>query len=410
MSMKSKASATMQIVALAGGLLALADPVRAESYVLPSSAFRSGTNAAEFHTDVRILNQGTAAVTVTATFYDQVTSAPVTANAFRIEARNQASFDNILQSLFGKTLDDGAYGPIRFESTGPILAAASVNNVNACGSGAVSGQWLPGIAISAALKSGAIGQLAVSSSTASGYRTNLVFMNPSSAPATATVKVRSGGGSLLSTQAIGPLPPNGFRQVALESLPGVGGTTDTNLWLEFTSDQPVLAYATIINNVSGDPFAVVATADVGSGTAPSRLYLSGLLGGPLSTEPTSNSTAAYVCMSQLEWSTTMTGDLAGTAYTFNLGLITSNASSGSGTMRADILHRAASAETVLATATFTTSPQYLLNHLTVTGLDPDAKVGDTLLLRLTRVSGQPCVFWSPGASGVHYVEVPPTVP
>jgi hypothetical protein len=88
-------------------------------------------------------------------------------------------------------------------------------------------------------------------------------MNPGSAAATATVKVRLGSGSLLSTGTIGPLPANGFSQVALDSgtFPGVAGTTDTNLWLEFTSSQPVLAYATMINNASGDPFAVMASGD-----------------------------------------------------------------------------------------------------------------------------------------------------
>ncbi len=236
---------------------------RAESYVLPSSAFRSGANGAEYRTDVRILNHGTGAVTVTVTFYDQVTSTPQTATGFQVAARSQASFDNILQSLFGKTLIQGAYGPIRFDSTGPILVAANVNNVNACGSGAVSGQWLPGLAATQALRAGVIGQLAVSAGSGSGYRSNLVFMNPGSAAATATVKVRRGVGTLLSTGTIGPLPANGFGQVALDSgsFPGVAGNTDTNLWLEFTSDQPVLAYATMINNASGDPFAVVASDD-----------------------------------------------------------------------------------------------------------------------------------------------------
>lgn len=215
---------------------------------------------------MRLLNQGTSAVTVNAVFYDQVSSTTVTANPFQVEARSQAAFDNILQTLFGKTLSNGAYGPIRFETTGPLVVAASVNNVNACGSGAVSGQWLPAIATSEALTAGTIGQMAVSSSTSTGYRTNLVFMNPSSAAATATatVKMRRGGGTLMSTTAVGPLPANGFWQVGIETFAGVGGTTDTNLWLEFTSDQPVLAYATIIHNVSGDPFAVVASKDTAS--------------------------------------------------------------------------------------------------------------------------------------------------
>ncbi len=233
------------------------------SYILPSSSFRSGLNGAEYRTDVRIMNQSSSAATVTAYFFDQVTSTTLQSNRFRIDARNQAAFDNVLQSLFGRTLSQGAYGPIRFEADVPLLINASVNNVNACGSGAVSGQWLPGISTSQSLKAGVIGQLAVSSSGSSGYRTNLVFVNPGVTAATAVLKIRRGGGELLSTATVGPLSAYGFRQLAVDAgtFPGVAGATDTNLWLEFTSDQPLVAYATIIHNVSGDPFAVVASAD-----------------------------------------------------------------------------------------------------------------------------------------------------
>lgn len=257
------ASVGWRCVLVAGALLARPMPAAAETYVLPSSSFRSGANGAEYRTDVRILNAGTAAVTVSATFYDQAAATTLGASPFRVEARNQAAFDNVLQSMFGRSLGDGAYGPIRFESTGPILITASVSNVNACGTGAVSGQRLPGIAASRALAAGVIGQLAVSASPASGYRTNLVFMNPGSVPATAAVNVRRGRGALLSSATIGPLPANGFLQVALNGaeFPGVSGTTDRNLWLEFTSDQPILVYATVIHNVSGDPFAVLPSRD-----------------------------------------------------------------------------------------------------------------------------------------------------
>lgn len=259
-----------EVVLLALGILALPRIAMAQSYILPSSAYRTGANAAEYHSDVRILNQGTSAVTVTATFYDQQTSTTFPASPFQIAARSQAAFDNILQSLFGRQLGQGSYGPIRFDATGPILVNSNVNNVNACGTGAVSGQWLPGIIATKALAAGVIGELAVSSSAATGYRTNLVFMNPGTAPATATVNVRQGGGTLLSTATIGPLAPNGFTQVALGSpvFPAVAGTTDTNLWVDFTGNQPVLAYATMINNASGDPYAVVASSDVPPGSNP----------------------------------------------------------------------------------------------------------------------------------------------
>jgi hypothetical protein len=236
------------------------------SWVLPSSAFRAGLNGAEFHTDVRILNLGTSSVTVTPTFYDQASGTTVSAASLGLPGRSQTSFDNILQSLFGRTLANGAYGPIRFDSTGPITVSSSVNNVNACGTGATSGQWLPGISTTSAMTAGAIGQLAVSANSSAGYRTNLVVMNPGSANATTNVKIRTGSGALLSSGTIGPVGANGFSQVALDNadtFPGVAGRSDTNLWVEFTSNQPVLAFASVINNASGDPFAVVATADAG---------------------------------------------------------------------------------------------------------------------------------------------------
>jgi inhibitor of cysteine peptidase len=277
---------------LAGAAWVFTASSPAGSWVLPSSAFRGGVNGAEFHTDVRILNLGTSAVTVLATLYDQASGTTVSASGFPVSGRSQASFDNVLQSLFGKTLASGSYGPIRFDSTGPIIVSSSVNNVNACGTGATSGQWLPGINATNAMTAGLIAQLAVSKSTSAGYRTNLVVMNPGSANATATVRMRAGNGVLLSSGTIGPLGANGFSQVPLDSagtFPGVARRTDTNLWVEFTSDQPVLAFASVINNASGDPFAVVATPDAGGGASgswvlPSSAFRGGVNGAEFHTD------------------------------------------------------------------------------------------------------------------------------
>ena len=85
-----------------------------------------------------------------------------------IPARTQQSFDNILGTLFGKTLDDGAFGPIRFQTSGTVIVSSSVNNYNACGNGAVSGQWLPGLDATAAVKAGTLVQLASSVDLNSG--------------------------------------------------------------------------------------------------------------------------------------------------------------------------------------------------------------------------------------------------
>ncbi|MCM3875967.1 MAG: PKD domain-containing protein [Thermoanaerobaculia bacterium] len=238
-----------------------ASAVRAD-VVIPSSVYRRGVGGAEFRSDVRIFNPTTAPVNVTPILYDQVSGQTITKPVETIPPRAQKSYDNIVGTLFGKTLDDGAFGPIRFQTSDAIIVSSSVNNYNACGNGAVSGQWLPGLDASAALKAGTLVQLASSVDLNSGYRTNVVFANPGTSDATVNANVRRGDGTSVSAATIGPLAPNGFKQVGnWGDFPGVSGTNDTNLWLEFTSDQPVLAFASVINNASGDPFAIVMTAE-----------------------------------------------------------------------------------------------------------------------------------------------------
>ena len=77
-----------------------------------------------------------------------------------IGPREQLAYDNVLQSLFGQSL--GVFGPIRLQTTGALLVSSGVNNINGCGNGSVSGQSLPGIDTSAALKAGTLVQLAAS--------------------------------------------------------------------------------------------------------------------------------------------------------------------------------------------------------------------------------------------------------
>lgn len=248
-------------IALLALVLSAALPAGAD-VIIPSSAFSSGAQQAEFHSDVRVFNPGASAVTFTPIFYNQGAGGGVfTGTVTTIPGRSQLSFDNVLSSLFGRPL--GSFGPIRFVTTSKLVVSSSVNNVNSCGFGATAGQWLPGIDQSQAVRTGVLVQLAVSIEALTGYRTNVDFINPGTATANVTVKIHKGDGTLLTNVILPPLGANGFFQKRLDDaiFPGVIGITDTNLWLEFSSDQPVLAFASVINNGSGDPFAIVAVAD-----------------------------------------------------------------------------------------------------------------------------------------------------
>jgi hypothetical protein len=246
------------LAALVSGLTLSAD------VIVPSSAFSVGQNGAEFHSDVRVFNPTNAPVNVTPVFYNQANGQTVAAPAgfVTVPARGQVAFDNILATLFLQA--KGAFGPIRFETPAPVIVSSSVNNVNACGAGATSGTLLPGVDVGQTLKTGTLVQLAASADAAGlGYHSNIVFTNPGTAAANVTTKLRNGDGTLVAAFTLDPLPANGFKQINNLSawLPSPNTITDTNLWLEFTSDQPVLAFASVINNRSGDPFAIAMTPE-----------------------------------------------------------------------------------------------------------------------------------------------------
>ena len=244
-------------------LLALAPAAASADVVITSTVYRRGAGGAEFRSDVRVFNPSTTSpVNYTPVLYDQVTGQQFTAPLQTIPPRTQQAFDNIVGGLFGRTLDQGSFGPVRLQTSGTLIVSSSVNNYNACGNGSVSGQWLPGLDATAALRAGTLVQLASSVDLSGGYRTNVVFTNLGGGDATITAKVHRSDGS--SVQAVvGPLGPNGFKQINnwTPDFPGIAGAADTNLWLEFTADQPVLSFASVINNASGDPFAIVMTAE-----------------------------------------------------------------------------------------------------------------------------------------------------
>ena len=255
---------SVRLVALLAAALAASTPLGAD-VMIPSTGFSTGAGAApaDFRTDVRVFNPTGVGVLVTPTFYRQANSAAgipaatITQGNFTVPARGQVAFDNIIGVFFNQPR--GSFGPVRFQTNAPLVVSSATNNYNGCGNGSISGQWIPGIDLSLAFQAGELVQLATGTDPNSGYRSNVVFVNPGSQAANVTAVLRKGDGSLLAL-ALFQIPGNGFKQInnfKTDFAPGVS-TTDTNLWLEFTSDQKVLSYASVINNASGDPFAVVA--------------------------------------------------------------------------------------------------------------------------------------------------------
>jgi PKD repeat protein len=346
---------TARFRVLAASTVALAACVAAfalsADVVVPSSAFSTGINA-EFHSDVRVFNPTSSPVDFTPIFYRSDAGGNVVNTVqmpvVTIGPRQQLSYDNVLQSLFGQSI--GVFGPIRFRTTGTLLVASGVNNVNACGTaGSRSGQGLSGIDVGQALKTGTLVQLAASADPATGYRSNLDFMNPGATAASVTATIRRGDGTHLSSGTFS-VGPNGLVQKRIDdsgAFPGVAGTTDTNLWMEFASDQPILVFASVINNGSGDPFAVMMTSEPSAApAAPLEPVASFTVSGTLMTgfsvtfTDTSTNSPAYRFWSFGDGTYDTSGarvvnHMYDTARSFKAGLVVSNVG-GSSTMLTDI--------------------------------------------------------------------------
>ncbi len=358
------------LLCLSSGAIAFAD------VIVPSSAFSSGANSSLFQSDVRLFNPSPVAITVTPVFYNQRPNPKVTltGSPIAIPARSQVAFDNILATVFSRTVDERAFGPIRFVTTAPLVVSSSINNTNACLTGAVSGQWLPGLdPVAFALIAGTLPQLAASASSTEGYRTNLTFVNPSSdTEARVATDVRKGDGSILSTAMI-TLAANGALQVSMtdgNTFPGVAGTTDTNLYVSFTSNIPVLVTASVNSNTSGDSFAIVANPEpTARPVASFTVSASPKVGSPVTFTDTSTGFPALQLWDFGDGTTALGGKTATKTYTaagtYRVVHFVSNASGPSAATQ-NVVVTAAGPESITITATTTNNTLWTFTPNNVT--------------------------------------------
>jgi hypothetical protein len=231
-----------------------------------------------------------------------------------------------------------------------------------------------------------IGLVEVTAQDAQGNRISTFAGN-----VTLSIGANAAGGTLSGTKTVAAV---------------AGVATFTNL-----SIDKAAAGFTLVATASGMTAATSAAFDVAA-IVGTKLYLSPLLDFKLRRTPTVTSSGGVeLCLSTMEWTATLAGDMAGTSYTFTLGVKTANNSSGSGNLRAEIIHKRASTETVLAATTFATTSSYEIKTATMPGNDPVTLSGDILLLRVrivTPSAGLPCVAEFQGPGTDNFIIVPTT--
>lgn len=239
------------LVASAAIAAVLALPASAARWIVPGSAHAQGSGGTNWRTDLTLLNPTGQAATATIRFLPANTdnaTLPVPATR-TVPAGGQVVVPDVLDTLFGRS----GGGALLVESSEGTLGVSS-RTYNKLPDREY-GMSLPGIPTSAAIAPGETGHL-VYLAKSSRYRTNVGFAGTTSSRGTVRVRVRDASGAIVG-EGTREILPNGQTQID-DVFGSLGAPATTVARAEVTADVPVVAFATVIDNRTGDPFAVVA--------------------------------------------------------------------------------------------------------------------------------------------------------
>ena len=244
-------------VFLAGGPAVVPNNVR----ICPGAASAPGVGTAFWVTDVRLFNpdpHDSITVWLSALLRDAdntgAVELPVT-----LSARGGLALDDILTTFFGLANTTAA---IRMRSEAPFFATSRTSNVG--GDTGTFGSFIPGFAPEAALDRGILLHV-INQPGLPGFRSNVGFANPGLHPVAVTVEVFDADDrALLGSRGL-DLAPRTFSQINdVFKFIGQQSRETPNATVEFRAGAPILAYASVIDNESGDSIFVVPSADQGT--------------------------------------------------------------------------------------------------------------------------------------------------
>jgi plastocyanin len=218
----------------------------------PKDVFLSiGGSVGVFRTDMRIFNPSTTKdIQVQAYLLPLgVDNSAVQPKTITVPKRQQMVFDDVVSSLF----QGSGLAAIRLSSGDDFVATQRIYAGTSAGT---LGQFVAGIDATTAKKAGVMIQLKVNGA----FRTNYGAVNPNSATANVTWRLYDSNNALVSTFT-DVLQPFGVKgPTALSAT----GSNLSDAWLSFTSDQPIVAYASCVDNGTTDPTYIAALDDSGA--------------------------------------------------------------------------------------------------------------------------------------------------
>jgi plastocyanin len=263
-----------------------------------------GGSVGVFRTDARIFNPSTTKdIELQAYFLpvgnaDDSTIQPV---SITVPKRQMASYDDVVTSLFHSS----GVGAIRLSSADDFVAT---QRIYAQESNGTLGQFVPGLDVSTAQKNGVLIQL----KSSAAFRTNIGAVNPNTSPANVTWHLYDKTNALVATGNAVTMPPFGVITATNMTSGFFFNATGFDLsdsWVSYSSDQPIFAYASLVDNGTTDPTFIPSSADSG-GTA-------------TTTTPAANTFDVAVSTSAINVSPAPTGFKVGDQVTFHVHTLNS---------------------------------------------------------------------------------------
>jgi VWFA-related protein len=219
-------------------------------YLIPALAHAPGANGTQWRSDLTIVNESQASAAVTVTFLDVNGGQPVS-TVLGIEAGATISWTDVMAALFGASDSVSRKGAIRIDSTAQLAAFSRTYNLTGFGS---FGQSYPALTANDAITPGQLGVLPQLKKNAL-FRTNVGFAELSGQACLVRARLFGASGAQVGQDDLITVPGGGWwQQDDIFGAVGAGNQDIAYATVEpLTTGGKVWAYASVIDNATGDP-------------------------------------------------------------------------------------------------------------------------------------------------------------
>jgi hypothetical protein len=231
-----------------------------DTVVVPAAAHAAGALGTRWRTDLVLTNQGAAEAQVTIALLERGQSNPTPQEtAYVLDAGESLFVEDSLATAFSF---DGAAALRITADVGTVAVTSRTYNRLAGASGRTFGQFLPALTTDDLIVSGDEGriiQLAHNPSLDSGTRTNLILVNGGGSATEVDIELRTGDGTSLGSIEH-TLRPWEYSQIDLVFEEVTQQTVENGSVVirPTTSGGRVYAIASAVDNLTGDPIAIMA--------------------------------------------------------------------------------------------------------------------------------------------------------